>query len=61
MNLANETEKPDDMTHKIVAEFEQAGLNPNLTTNFLGTLMAKVIFNSVICLLYTSPSPRDTR
>ena len=48
MNIANETEKPDEMTHKIVAEFQKAGLNPNLTKNFLGTLMAKVVFNSVI-------------
>ncbi|EHO54600.1 ketopantoate reductase family protein [Lentilactobacillus kisonensis] len=53
MNIANETEKPDAMTHQIVAEFQQAGLNPNLTTNFLGTLMAKVIFNSVINTLCT--------
>ncbi|KRK88818.1 ketopantoate reductase family protein [Lentilactobacillus sunkii] len=53
MNIANETEKPDEMTHKIVDEFQKAGLNPNLTTNFLGTLMAKVVFNSVINTLCT--------
>ncbi len=53
MNLANETEKPDEMTHKIVKEFTDANLNPNLTTNFLGTLMAKVVFNSVVNTLCT--------
>ncbi|WP_283679012.1 ketopantoate reductase family protein [Lentilactobacillus sp. Marseille-Q4993] len=53
MNIANETEKPDEMTHKIVDEFQSANLNPNLTTNFLGTLMAKVVFNSVINTLCT--------
>lgn len=53
MNIANETEVPDEMTHKIVDEFQNANLNPNLTTNFMGTLMAKVVFNSVINTLCT--------
>lgn len=53
MNMANETEKPDKMTKKIQDEFTQANLNPNLTTNFMGTLMAKVIFNSVVNTLCT--------
>lgn len=53
MNMANETEKPDEMTHKIFDDFKKSGLNPVLTTNFLGTLMAKVIFNSVVNTLCT--------
>lgn len=53
MNIANQTEQPDEMTHQIVAEFTKAHLNPTLTTNFLGTLLAKVIFNSVINTLCT--------
>ncbi|WP_125772628.1 ketopantoate reductase family protein [Companilactobacillus furfuricola] len=53
MNMANETEVPDETTHKIVEEFTKANLNPTLTTNFMGTLMAKVIFNSVINTLCT--------
>lgn len=53
MNLANYTEKPDEMTHKVVAELEKANINPTLTTNFRGTLMAKVVFNSVVNTLCT--------
>lgn len=53
MNIANQTEQPDETTHQIVAEFTNAHLNPTLTTNFLGTLLAKVIFNSVINTLCT--------
>lgn len=53
MNLANYTEKLDEMTHKVVAELEKAQFHPNLTTNFMGTLMAKVVFNSVVNTLCT--------
>jgi len=53
MNLANYTEKPDDFTHKLVTELEKAQFNPTLTTNFKGTLMAKVVFNSVVNTLCT--------
>ncbi|GAJ26718.1 2-dehydropantoate 2-reductase [Liquorilactobacillus sucicola DSM 21376 = JCM 15457] len=53
MNLANYTEKPDEMTHKIVNELDKAQFNPNLTTNFMGTLLAKVVFNSVVNTLCT--------
>lgn len=53
MNLANQTEQPDETTHQIVADFQKANLNPTLTTNFLGTLLAKVIFNSVINTICT--------
>lgn len=55
INVANETEKPDERTHEIIADFKAANLNPTLTTNFLGTLMTKVVFNSVvntICTLF---------
>lgn len=53
MNLANKTEKPDEETKQIVADLDKANINPTLTTNFLGTLMQKVIFNSVINTLCT--------
>ncbi|WP_338231243.1 ketopantoate reductase family protein [Companilactobacillus muriivasis] len=53
MHMANETEVPDEMTHKIFDDFQKANLNPILTTNLLGTLMAKVIFNSVVNTLCT--------
>ncbi|MEE5987588.1 ketopantoate reductase family protein [Ligilactobacillus equi] len=53
MNLANYTEQPDEMTHKVVAELQKANFNPTLTTNFQGTLMAKVVFNSVVNTLCT--------
>ncbi|MFD1421335.1 ketopantoate reductase family protein [Lactiplantibacillus songbeiensis] len=53
MNLANYTEKPDAMTHQVVAELEKCQFHPNLTTNFKGTLLAKVVFNSVVNTLCT--------
>lgn len=53
MKLANYTEKPDDFTHKLVEQLEKAQFNPELTTNFRGTLMAKVVFNSVVNTLCT--------
>ncbi|VDG18813.1 ketopantoate reductase family protein [Lactiplantibacillus mudanjiangensis] len=53
MNLANYTEHPDDMTHRVVAELEKCQFHPNLTTNFKGTLLAKVVFNSVVNTLCT--------
>lgn len=48
INLVNQTEKSDDFTDKVVAEFKKAGLGPTLTHNFLGTLLTKVIYNSVV-------------
>ncbi|KRN27040.1 2-dehydropantoate 2-reductase [Secundilactobacillus similis DSM 23365 = JCM 2765] len=53
MNMANLTEKPDEMTHRLFDELQKAQMNPTLTTNFKGTLMTKVIFNSVINTLCT--------
>jgi len=53
MNLANYTEKPDAVTHQVVAELEKCQFHPNLTTNFKGTLLAKVVFNSVVNTLCT--------
>lgn len=52
-NWANYTEKPDDKTHALMAELKKANFNPSLKTNFLGTLMAKVVFNSVVNTLCT--------
>lgn len=53
MKIVNQNEKPDEMIHKIVEEFTKANLNPELTTNFMGTLMSKVILNSVLNTLCT--------
>ncbi|GAX00686.1 ketopantoate reductase family protein [Secundilactobacillus silagei] len=53
MNMANLTEKPDEMTHRLFDEFKKAQMNPTLTTNFKGTLMTKVVFNSVMNTLCT--------
>lgn len=58
MNLANETEKPDEMTYKIISDLKKAGLHPTLTKNFLGTLMVKMIVNAVTnttCTLFKIP------
>ncbi len=53
MNLANYTEKPDEFTHQLVTELEKAQFHPTLTTNFAGTLLAKVVFNSVVNTICT--------
>ncbi|MBW1606207.1 ketopantoate reductase family protein [Lactobacillus sp. Sy-1] len=53
MHFANQTEKPDDTTHQIMDDFKKANLNPTLTTNFMGTLLSKIIFNSVVNTLCT--------
>ena len=53
MNMANFTEQPDEMTHRLFDELEKAQMHPTLTANFKGTLMTKVIFNSVINTLCT--------
>lgn len=53
MNLVNLTERPDEFTHQLVETLTKANLNPTLTQNFMGTLMAKVIFNSVVNTLCT--------
>lgn len=53
MNMCPENEKPDEMTYKVLHDLENAHFNPNLTDNFVGTLMAKVTFNSVVNTLCT--------
>ena len=52
-NWANYTGKPDDKTKSLMAELKKANFNPTLQTNFMGTLMAKVVFNSVVNTLCT--------
>lgn len=55
INLVNETEKPDSFTNQVIKEFKKAQLGPTLTNNFLGTLLTKVIYNSVVntlCSMY---------
>ncbi|SFG55707.1 ketopantoate reductase family protein [Sporolactobacillus nakayamae] len=51
--LVNVTEKPDTFTHEVVREFEKAGMNPTLQTNYMGTLWSKLLMNSVINTLCT--------
>lgn len=53
MHMVNRTEKPDAITRAMVEDFTAANLNPVLTENFMGTLMAKVVFNSVVNTLCT--------
>lgn len=53
VNFANQTEKSDETTQQVVQDFKAAGMNPTLTSNFTGTLMAKVVFNSVVNTLCT--------
>ena len=48
MDLVNQTERPDHFTYQLVKEFKKASLGPTLTTNFLGTLLTKVIYNSIV-------------
>ncbi|MCL1631574.1 ketopantoate reductase family protein [Sporolactobacillus sp. CPB3-1] len=51
--LVNVTERPDTFTHAVVREFEKAGMNPTLQTNYLGTVWSKLLMNSVINTLCT--------
>lgn len=53
MHMVNLTEEPDHTTRAMFADFEAANLNPVLTENFMGTLMAKVVFNSVVNTMCT--------
>ena len=52
-NWANYTEKPDEKTQALMAELKKANFNPSLKDDFMGTLMAKVVFNSVVNTLCT--------
>lgn len=53
VNLAAQVGTVDAVQEQIIADFALAKLNPTLTTNFLGTLYTKVVFNSVINTLCT--------
>jgi 2-dehydropantoate 2-reductase len=53
MHMCNRTEQADDITRQMEADFRAANLNPVLTDNFMGTLMAKVVFNAVVNTLCT--------
>jgi 2-dehydropantoate 2-reductase len=52
-NWANYTEKPDAKTQELMSALKDANFNPSLQDNFMGTLMAKVVFNSVVNTLCT--------
>ncbi|MCI1206820.1 MAG: ketopantoate reductase family protein [Microbacteriaceae bacterium] len=53
MHMVNFTEEPDETTRRIQTDFQASHLNPVLTQNFMGTLMAKVVFNAVVNTLCT--------
>ena len=52
-NWANYTEKPDEKTQALMTELKKANFNPSFKDDFMGTLMAKVVFNSVVNTLCT--------
>ncbi|KRL94595.1 ketopantoate reductase family protein [Limosilactobacillus equigenerosi] len=53
INLAPQVGPADATVQALVADFEAAGIQSNLNDNFLGTLMTKVVFNSVINTICT--------
>lgn len=54
INLAPQSGRVDDpRVQEIVADFEKANIHCNLTDNFYGTLLTKVVFNSVINTICT--------
>lgn len=53
MHMCAFNEKITDVEKLMAEEFKAANLNPVITENFMGTCMAKVIFNSVVNTLCT--------
>ena len=54
INLAPQSGRVDDpRVQEIVADFEKANIHCNLTDNFYGILLTKVVFNSVINTICT--------
>ncbi|ANK65696.1 2-dehydropantoate 2-reductase [Loigolactobacillus backii] len=53
MHMANYTEEINDNIKAVEKDFKAANLNPIITTNFMGTLMSKVVFNAVVNTLCT--------
>ncbi|AQW20818.1 2-dehydropantoate 2-reductase [Lentilactobacillus curieae] len=53
LNMCPLNEKPDQMCYDLFNELDKAQMNPTLTDDFMGTLMTKVIFNSVINTICT--------
>ncbi|MDF7665930.1 ketopantoate reductase family protein [Bifidobacterium sp. ESL0745] len=55
MHICAMTEEVTDIEKQMVAELDKTGFHPQITQNFRGTCLAKVIFNSVInslCTMY---------
>ncbi|WEV46693.1 ketopantoate reductase family protein [Bifidobacterium sp. ESL0690] len=55
MHICAMTEEVTPVEKEFVADLDKTGFNPQVTQNFRGTCMAKVIFNSVInslCTMY---------
>ncbi len=53
INLAPQVGEPDERVKQIVEDFTTANINPHLNDNFYGTLLTKVVFNSVINTICT--------
>ncbi|MCI1859856.1 MAG: ketopantoate reductase family protein [Sporolactobacillus sp.] len=53
INMVKQTGDSDEITKQVFTDFTKAQINPTMTDNFLGTLMAKVVFNSVVNTLCT--------
>lgn len=53
MHMCAFNEKTTDIEREMFEDFKASNMNPIITTNFIGTCMAKVIFNSVVNTLCT--------
>lgn len=53
MHMCALTEKTTGVERRMFDDFKAANMNPVMTTNFKGTCMAKIIFNSVVNTLCT--------
>lgn len=55
MNMCPLNEKPDAMCQELFKQLDKAQFHPTMTDDFTGTLMTKVVFNSVmnsICTMF---------
>ena len=55
MNMCAMSEQVTDIEKRIAQDFTDAQMNPQITTDFKGTCLAKIVFNSVVnslCTMY---------
>ena len=45
---------------KVLVDYEPQNENPILAAQYLSAVVGSIVANSDSCLLYTSPSPRDS-